>query len=576
MKNKNVVSRVLKALSRQRSTFVFVLMCTVLYSVLDLLLPIYIGQAIDTLIGKNSVDFEALFIVLAKIAIVVASTACLQYFSSILSNKLSYNAVMEIRKEAFEHISDLPLSYVDSHKHGDIVSRITSDASVLSDGLIIIMTSFIPGVITIIGTLIFMMVLSPVTGAVVVVLTPLSILLANFISKRTHKMFKKSTGILGEETAFVNEMIVRQKVTDAFSNEDKTMDEMTEIDERYKKSSLMAVFFSSLVNPSTRFINATVYAVAALIGAFSVIDGNLTVGGLSSFLAYANQYGKPFNNITSVMSEMQSSLACAERLFEVIDEPSQSEDSNESSINKNGEVEFNHVYFSYVKDKPLIQDFDLSVMNGKHIALVGPTGCGKTTMINLLLRFYETDSGFIKAGGAEITKVPRSDLRKNCTMVLQETWLKSGTIADNIRFGDPNASDEEVISAAKAACADSFIQRLPNKYETYVTNESGNLSEGERQLVCIARAMLHKSSILILDEATSSIDTRTEMLIGKAFDRLSSGRTSLIVAHRLSTIKNADIIVVMKSGCIIERGTHDELLSLGGLYSTLYKSQFER
>ena len=576
MKNKNVVSRVLKALSRQRSTFVFVLMCTVLYSVLDLLLPIYIGQAIDTLIGKNSVDFEALFIVLAKIAIVVASTACLQYFSSILSNKLSYNAVMEIRKEAFEHISDLPLSYVDSHKHGDIVSRITSDASVLSDGLIIIMTSFIPGVITIIGTLIFMMVLSPVTGAVVVVLTPLSILLANFISKRTHKMFKKSTGILGEETAFVNEMIVRQKVTDAFSNEDKTMDEMTEIDERYKKSSLMAVFFSSLVNPSTRFINATVYAVAALIGAFAVIDGNLTVGGLSSFLAYANQYGKPFNNITSVMSEMQSSLACAERLFEVIDEPSQSEDSNESSINKNGEVEFNHVYFSYVKDKPLIQDFDLSVMNGKHIALVGPTGCGKTTMINLLLRFYETDSGFIKAGGAEITKVPRSDLRKNCTMVLQETWLKSGTIADNIRFGDPNASDEEVISAAKAACADSFIQRLPNKYETYVTNESGNLSEGERQLVCIARAMLHKSSILILDEATSSIDTRTEMLIGKAFDRLSSGRTSLIVAHRLSTIKNADIIVVMKSGCIIERGTHDELLSLGGLYSTLYKSQFER
>ena len=576
MKNKNVVSRVLKALSRQRSTFVFVLMCTVLYSVLDLLLPIFIGQAIDTLIGKNSVDFEALFIVLAKIAIVVASTACLQYFSSILSNKLSYNAVMEIRKEAFEHISDLPLSYVDSHKHGDIVSRITSDASVLSDGLIIIMTSFIPGVITIIGTLIFMMVLSPVTGAVVVVLTPLSILLANFISKRTHKMFKKSTGILGEETAFVNEMIVRQKVTDAFSNEDKTMDEMTEIDERYKKSSLMAVFFSSLVNPSTRFINATVYAVAALIGAFSVIDGNLTVGGLSSFLAYANQYGKPFNNITSVMSEMQSSLACAERLFEVIDEPSQSEDSNESSINKNGEVEFNHVYFSYVKDKPLIQDFDLSVMNGKHIALVGPTGCGKTTMINLLLRFYETDSGFIKAGGAEITKVPRSDLRKNCTMVLQETWLKSGTIADNIRFGDPNASDEEVISAAKAACADSFIQRLPNKYETYVTNESGNLSEGERQLVCIARAMLHKSSILILDEATSSIDTRTEMLIGKAFDRLSSGRTSLIVAHRLSTIKNADIIVVMKSGCIIERGTHDELLSLGGLYSTLYKSQFER
>lgn len=576
MKNKNVVSRVLKALSRQRTTFVFVLMCTVLYSVLDLLLPIFIGQAIDTLIGKNSVDFEALFIVLAKIAIVVASTACLQYFSSILSNKLSYNAVMEIRKEAFEHISDLPLSYVDSHKHGDIVSRITSDASVLSDGLIIIMTSFIPGVITIIGTLIFMMVLSPVTGAVVVVLTPLSILLANFISKRTHKMFKKSTGILGEETAFVNEMIVRQKVTDAFSNEDKTMDEMTEIDERYKKSSLMAVFFSSLVNPSTRFINATVYAVAALIGAFSVIDGNLTVGGLSSFLAYANQYGKPFNNITSVMSEMQSSLACAERLFEVIDEPSQSEDSNESSINKNGEVEFNHVYFSYVKDKPLIQDFDLSVMNGKHIALVGPTGCGKTTMINLLLRFYETDSGFIKAGGADITKVPRSDLRKNCTMVLQETWLKSGTIADNIRFGDPNASDEEVISAAKAACADSFIQRLPNKYETYVTNESGNLSEGERQLVCIARAMLHKSSILILDEATSSIDTRTEMLIGKAFDRLSSGRTSLIVAHRLSTIKNADIIVVMKSGCIIERGTHDELLSLGGLYSTLYKSQFER
>jgi len=576
MKNKNVVSRVLKALSRQRSTFVFVLMCTVLYSVLDLLLPIFIGQAIDTLIGKYSVDFEALFIVLAKIAIVVASTACLQYFSSILSNKLSYNAVMEIRKEAFEHISDLPLSYVDSHKHGDIVSRITSDASVLSDGLIIIMTSFIPGVITIIGTLIFMMVLSPVTGAVVVVLTPLSILLANFISKRTHKMFKKSTGILGEETAFVNEMIVRQKVTDAFSNEDKTMNEMTEIDERYKKSSLMAVFFSSLVNPSTRFINATVYAVAALIGAFSVIDGNLTVGGLSSFLAYANQYGKPFNNITSVMSEMQSSLACAERLFEVIDEPSQSEDSNESSINKNGEVEFNHVYFSYVKDKPLIQDFDLSVMNGKHIALVGPTGCGKTTMINLLLRFYETDSGFIKAGGAEITKVPRSDLRKNCTMVLQETWLKSGTIADNIRFGDPNASDEEVISAAKAACADSFIRRLPNKYETYVTNESGNLSEGERQLVCIARAMLHKSSILILDEATSSIDTRTEMLIGKAFDRLSSGRTSLIVAHRLSTIKNADIIVVMKSGCITERGTHDELLSLGGLYSTLYKSQFER
>ncbi len=575
MKKQSTVLRILKNISQQKSSFVFVILCTVLYSVLDLFLPIQIGKAIDTLIGPGNVDFEALFVILAKIVIIIISTACLQYFSSVLSNRVSYNAVKKLRKQAFEHISDLPISYVDSHKHGDIVSRITSDAQVLSDGLIIIMTSFVPGIITIIGTLIFMMTLSPLTGAVVIVLTPLSILLANFISKRTHKMFKVSTSILGEETAYVNEMITRQKVTSAFNNEDKAIENMQEIDERYKKSNLLAIFFSSLVNPSTRFINATVYAVAALIGSFSVIDGLLTVGGLSSFLAYANQYGKPFNNITSVMSEMQSSIACAERLFEIIDEPKQSENVDSEVLQENGEVRFNHVYFSYVKDRPLIQDFDFSASKGKHIALVGPTGCGKTTIINLLLRFYETDEGSISVGNADITKVPRDTLRKNCTMVLQETWLKSGTIADNIRFGKPEATDEDVINAAKAACADSFIQRLPNKYDTVVSNESGNLSEGERQLICIARAMLHRSPILILDEATSSIDTRTEVLIGKAFDTLTSGRTSIIVAHRLSTIKNADSIIVMKEGRIIERGTHNELISLGGLYSNLYKSQFE-
>ncbi|MCR5456552.1 MAG: ABC transporter ATP-binding protein/permease [Clostridiales bacterium] len=576
MKKQTTVSRILKSVCRQRSTFVFVILCTVLYSVLDLLLPILIGQAIDTLIGAGKVDFEALFVILAKIAIIITATACLQYFSSTLSNRISYNTVKEIRKEAFEHISNLPISYVDSHKQGDLVSRIVSDASVLSDGLIIIMTSFVPGIITIIGTLIFMLTLSPLTGAVVIVLTPLSILLANFISSRTHKMFKKSSGILGEETAYVNEMIVRQKVTDAFSNEDRSMKELEEIDDRYKKSNLLAIFFSSLVNPSTRFINSTIYAIAALIGSFSVIGGALTVGGLSSFLAYANQYGKPFNNITSVMSEMQSSIACAERLFEIIDEPSQSPDDSSETARDNGEVVFDHVYFSYVKDKPLIQDFDFSVYKGKHIALVGPTGCGKTTIINLLLRFYETDSGTIKLGDADITKMPRSDLRNNCTMVLQETWLKSGTIADNIRFGNNEATEEDVINAAKAACADSFIQRLPDKYNTVISNESGNLSEGERQLLCIARAMLHQSSILILDEATSSIDTRTEVLIGKAFDTLTSGRTSIIVAHRLSTIKNADAIIVMKAGIIIEKGNHEELISLGGLYAELYRSQFEK
>ena len=575
MKKQSTISRIMRSLTKQKSTFVLVIIITVLYSALDLLLPILIGKAIDTLVGENQVNFEALFVILAKIAIIILSTACLQYFSSVLSNNLSYNSVKEIRKEAFEHISDLPISYADSHKHGDIVSRIISDATVLSDGLIIVMTSFIPGIITIIGTLVFMLILSPPTAAFVIVLTPLSILLANFISKRTHKMFKKSSGILGEETAFINEMITRQKVTDAFNNEEESMNAMEEIDERYKKSSLFAIFFSSLVNPSTRFINGTVYAVAALVGAFSVIDGNMTVGGLSSFLAYASQYGKPFNNITSVISEMQNSLACAERLFELIDEPKQSDDENLEEIKEKGEAQFEHVYFSYDKNSKLIQDFDFSVLKGKHVALVGPTGCGKTTMINLLLRFYDTDEGKIRAGGADITKVPRKELRENCTMVLQETWLKSGTIADNIRFGKPDATDEEIIEAAKAACADSFIQRLPDKYNTFITNESGNLSEGERQLICIARAMLHKSSILILDEATSSIDSRTEVLIGKAFDALTSGRTSIIVAHRLSTIKNADSIIVMQSGRIAENGTHEELLSLGGLYSKLYKSQFE-
>ena len=575
MKKQSTISRIFKSMTKQKSTFVLVVIITVLYSALDLLLPILIGKAIDTLIGENLVDFEALFVILAKIAIIILSTACLQYYSSVLSNNISYNTVKEIRKEAFEHLSDLPIAYADSHKHGDLVSRIISDATVLSDGLIIVMTSFIPGIVTIIGTLIFMLILSPLTAAFVVVLTPLSILLANFISKRTHKKFKKSSGILGEETAFINEMISRQKVTNAFNNEEQAMEAMEEIDERYKKTSLFAIFFSSLVNPSTRFINGTVYAVAALVGSFSVIDGNMTVGGLSSFLAYASQYGKPFNNITSVISEMQSSLACAERLFELIDEPRQSDDDTSEAIADKGEAQFDHVYFSYNKDVQLIQDFDLSVQKGKHVALVGPTGCGKTTMINLLLRFYDTDKGTIRVGGADITMIPRKELRENCTMVLQETWLKSGTIADNIRFGNPDATDEEVVEAAKAACADSFIQRLPEKYNTFVTNESGNLSEGERQLICIARAMLHKSSILILDEATSSIDSRTELLIGQAFDALTSGRTSIIVAHRLSTIKNADSIVVMQSGKITEKGTHEELLSLGGLYSKLYKSQFE-
>lgn len=543
---------------------------------LTLYLPILTGDAIDHIIKKGFVEFDRIVPILQRMAVVIVITAVSQWIMNVCNNKMTYSIVQDIRRDAFRKIEILPLKYLDAHSHGEIVSRVIADVDQFSDGLLMGFTQLFTGVVTIVGTLIFMLSINVRITLVVVVITPLSFVVAGFIAKKTFHMFRLQSEARGEQTALVNEMIGNQKIVQAFSHEDEALQQFDEINERLEKYSLRATFFSSTTNPSTRFINSLVYAGVGVFGAISAIRGSLSVGQLSCFLSYANQYTKPFNEISGVVTELQNALACAERVFELIEEePQEPEPEDAVTLEQvNGHVELEHVYFSYEPGQKLIEDFNLHVSPGQRVAIVGPTGCGKTTLINLLMRFYEVNSGQIKVSGVPIRDMTRSSLRGSYGMVLQETWLQEGTIRDNIAMGRPDAALEEIIEAAKASHAHDFIKRLPQGYDTFVTEDGGSLSQGQKQLLCIARVMLCLPPMLILDEATSSIDTRTELKIQEAFAAMMAGRTSFIVAHRLSTIREADIILVMKDGHIIEQGDHQELLAKGGFYADLYNSQF--
>ncbi len=550
---------------------------------LTLYLPILTGDAVDLLIyifDPSSLNvaspWPALFFILKKMAVVILLTAVTQWIMNICNNKIVYSIIQDIRKKAFRRLEELPLKYLDAHSHGDIVSRVVADVDQFADGLLIGFTQLFTGVITILGTLFFMLSVNVGITVVVVVITPVSLFVASFIAKKTFSMFKLQSETRGEQTALINEMIGNQKVVQAFNREDETLEKFDEINGRLEKCSLRAIFFSSLTNPCTRFVNSLVYTGVGLTGAFAVLRGGLSVGQLTCFLSYANQYTKPFNEISGVITELQNALACAARIFELIEEEPQEPDAKDAVIleNAEGKINLDHVSFSYVPDKRLIEDLNLSVTPGQRIAIVGPTGCGKTTIINLLMRFYDVDQGSISVDGANIQDITRKSLRTSYGMVLQETWLKRGTIRDNITVGKPDATEEEIIAAAKASHAHSFIRRLPNGYDTVIGEDGGSLSGGQKQLLCITRVMLSLPPMLILDEATSSIDTRTEIKIQKAFATMMEGRTSFIVAHRLSTIQNADVILVMKDGHIIEQGNHEQLLAKGGFYAQLYNSQF--
>ena len=543
---------------------------------LTLYLPILTGRVIDLILDKGMVDFAGVFQILQKMAVVIAVTAAAQWVMNVCNNKMAYRIVQDIRDEAFRKIEILPLKYIDGHSYGEVVSRVIADVDQFSDGLLMGFTQFFTGVITILGTLGFMLSVNVGITGVVVLITPLSFLVAAFIAKKTYTMFHVQSQTRGEQTALIEEMIGNQKVVQAFSHEDEALEEFDEINDRLGKCSLKAIFYSSITNPATRFVNNLVYAGVAVTGAVFAIKGGISVGQLSCFLTYANQYTKPFNEISGVVTELQNALACAARIFELIEEEPQVPDSEGAVVleNVDGRVDLQHVDFSYVPDKKLITDFNLSVRAGQRVAIVGPTGCGKTTVINLLMRFYDVQSGKICVDDQDIRDVTRSSLRDNYGMVLQETWLKSGTIRDNIVMGKPEATQEEIIAAAKASHAHSFIKRLPQGYDTVIGEDGGSLSQGQKQLLCITRVMLCLPPMLILDEATSSIDTRTEIRIQKAFATMMQGRTSFIVAHRLSTIREADVILVMKDGNIIEQGNHETLLAQNGFYATLYQSQF--
>lgn len=543
---------------------------------LTLYLPILIGQAVDLIVGAGQVDFAGILIILKKMAVIILFTAVAQWIMNACNNKITYNVIRDIRMEAFEKILRLPLKYIDGHSYGEIVSRVIADVDQFADGLLMGFTQLFTGIVTIFGTLIFMLTISVEITVAVVVLTPISLFVASYIAKKTFSMFKLQSETRGEQTAFIEEMVGNQKVVQAFSHEDEALEQFDEINERLQKCSLRAIFFSSLTNPATRFVNSLVYATVGVVGAFMAISGRISVGQLSSLLSYANQYTKPFNEISGVITELQNALACAGRVLELIEEEPEVPDAPDATrLEKaDGRVELEHVCFSYTADRKLIEDFNLSVKPGQRVAIVGPTGCGKTTLINLLMRFYDVNSGTIRVSGIPMKSLTRDSLRDNYGMVLQETWLRSGTIRDNIVMGKPDATDEEVIAAAKASHAHSFIKRLPDGYDTVISEDGGSLSQGQKQLLCIARVMLCLPPMLILDEATSSIDTRTEIRIQKAFAKMMQGRTSFIVAHRLSTIQEADVILVMKDGSIIEQGNHEELLAKGGFYANLYNSQF--
>ncbi len=573
---KRTIKQILSHIGSYKWGLVVSIILAAISVALTLYIPLLVGDVVDLIVDKGLVDFASIGKILLKIGICTAIIAAAQWLMNALNNRITYQIVRDIRNEAFARIEELPLSYLDSHPSGEIVSRVIADTDTFADGLLMGFTQLFSGVATILGTIGFMLSIHPGITLVVLLITPLSLFVAAFIAKHTYDMFRRQTETRGEQTAMIDEMIGGQKVVQAFGYEERAKKDFDRVNEDLRAASLKAIFFSSITNPSTRFVNSVVYAGVALAGALSAISGGLTVGGLTCFLSYANQYTKPFNEISGVITELQNALACAARVFALIEEPAQIPDTPDARVlgEADGSVELEHVYFSYVPEKKLIEDFNLKVQPGQRVAIVGPTGCGKTTLINLLMRFYDVDSGAIKVDGGDIRETTRESLRKNYGMVLQDTWLRSGTIRDNIVPGKPAATDEEVEAAAKASHAHSFIKRLPNGYDTVIGEDGGGLSQGQKQLLCITRVMLCLPPMLILDEATSSIDTRTELKIQKAFASMMEGRTSFIVAHRLSTIREADVILVMKDGHIIETGNHETLLAKGGFYANLYKSQF--
>ena len=576
MRQKGTLKKVLRYIRK----YAFFLICSLVLAAvtvaLTLYVPILTGQAIDSIVRPGDVDFANVASILRKIGTAVLVTMAAQWVMNVCNNKITYCVVRDIRDEAFKKIQELPLSYIDSHSYGEIVSRVIADVDQFADGLLMGFTQLFTGVITILGTLLFMLSVNVGITLVVVLITPVSLLVASFIAKRTYEMFKLQSETRGEQTALVEEILGNQKVVQAFGYEDDAQKRFDEINDRLRKCSLRGIFFSSITNPATRFVNSRVYAGVGIAGAFFVIQGGLSVGKLSCFLSYANQYTKPFNEISGVVTELQNALACAGRIFDLIEEQPQAPEAADAiSLEEvDGSVKMEDVYFSYEPDQKLIEDFNLSVKPGQRVAIVGPTGCGKTTLINLLMRFYDVRRGRIVVSGRDIREITRESLRKNYGMVLQETWLRQGTIRDNIVMGRPDATEEEMIEAAKASHAHGFIKRLPNGYNTVIGEDGGSLSQGQKQLLCIARVMLCLPPMLILDEATSSIDTRTEIRIQSAFSKMMQGRTSFIVAHRLSTIREADVILVMKDGHIIEQGNHHNLLKKNGFYATLYNSQF--
>ncbi|MCC8046785.1 MAG: ABC transporter ATP-binding protein/permease [Clostridiales bacterium] len=571
-----VLKRVLQCIRPHAPIVLLSLIMAVISVVLTLYLPVLTGQIVDLIIGPGEVDFEAIFGIMHKMAAAILFTALAQWLMNIFNNRIVYRVSSEVRQQAFRKIEILPLGYLDTHSSGEMVSRVIADVDQFSDGLLMGFTQLFTGVVTIVGTLFFMLSVNVRITLVVVILTPVSLLVANFIAKRTYSMFRKQSETRGEQTALIDEMIGNQKVVQAYGQEARVQEQFNEVNARLSQYSLRAIFFSSLTNPCTRFVNSLVYTGVGLTGALSVVGGLMSVGQLSAFLSYANQYTKPFNEISGVVTELQNAIACAGRIFELIDAQAEKPDAAPAKElpSDPGAVTLDHVSFSYSKEAPLIENFNLAVHPGQRVAIVGPTGCGKTTMINLLMRFYDVDGGSISIEERDIRSLKRSDLRSAYGMVLQDTWLRAGTIRENIAMGRPDATEEEIIQAAKDSHAHSFIRRLPQGYDTVIGENGGNLSQGQKQLLCIARVMLTLPPMLILDEATSSIDTRTEIRIQQAFQKMMQGRTSFIVAHRLSTIQNADVILVMKDGHIIEQGTHQELLEKAGFYANLYNSQF--
>lgn len=571
-----VLAKVFSLIRRYLHFLILSLIFAVISVALTLYAPILTGNAIDLIITKGQVDYAGILKILTELAVIIALTSLAQWLMNLCNNTITYRVVKDVRTKAFAKLQILPLKYVDSHPYGETISRIITDVEQFSDGLLMGFTQFFTGVVTILGTLCFMLSVNVKISLVVILITPVSLFVASFIAKRTYTFFKAQSETRAEMTSLVDEMVGNQKIVQAFGYGDRALERFDGINQRLRQVSIKAIFFSSITNPSTRFVNGLVYTGVSIVGAFTAISGAITVGQLSCFLSYANQYTKPFNEISSVVTELQNAIACAKRVFDFIEEEPEVPDAGDARVlqNADGSLKLEHVFFSYRPDVKLLQDLNLDVKPGQKIAIVGPTGCGKTTLINLLMRFYDIDSGRISVSGKDIRNLTRDSLRSNYGMVLQETWLKAGTVAENIAYGKPDVTQEEIVEAAKAAHAHSFIKRMEHGYDTVIQEDGGNLSQGQKQLLCIARVMLHLPDMLILDEATSSIDTRTEIKVQEAFQKMMQGRTSFIVAHRLSTIREADVILVMKDGNIIEQGSHEELLEKGGFYKGLYESQF--